>query len=829
MSKTGNQVAALTFDELPNCCDATQFEFETTNDLETLTDIIGQDRALEAIRFGLGMQSEGYNLYVLGPPGVGKYTAVNQYLQDLARRGPVPMDWCYGNNFKDASKPIRIELPPGRGVILREDMQHLVEDLKTAIPQAFDTDEYKARAQQIEMELQQKQENVFRGLHDSAKEKSVKLYQGAEGFSFIPMVNGEEINPETFENLTEAEQKQIEEANQELREQLREILQKSVPAWRKEAREKFMRVNHEVTMEAVGLYIETLSQKYADLPQMLNYLSAVQADIIANAADFRPAEAAPGGMPQIQQNSLSRYEINVMLDNSETTGMPVVFEDHPSYGNLLGRVENKAYMGMLSTDFTLIKPGALHKANGGYLVLEVRKLLMQPYAWEGLKQALYARELRIESLERALSLVSTISLEPEPIPLDVKVVLLGDRMLYYMLYAYDPDFAELFKVPADFEAQLDRNPENDFLYARMIATMVRNEKLVPFDKTAVAAVIRQSMRMVDDSEKLSTHMRSISDLLGEASYWATQAERSVATEEDVNKVIKTQVERVDRVRDRVQEGILREQVMIDTTGEVVGQVNGLSVLQMGNFSFGQPSRITATTRLGDGKLIDIARESDMGGPTHTKGVFTLSSFLGARYGQKAPLSLTASLAFEQSYGGVDGDSATMAELCVLLSSLSGLPIKQSFAITGSMNQHGRAQVIGGVNEKIEGFFDICNARELTSDQGVLIPAKNVVNLLLRPDVTNAIEQGQFSIYPISHVDEAISLLTGIPAGEADEQGQFPPDTINGRVQARLEQFAELRRNFGKDEKSEPEKVKVTVSEPTPEGPDIPDGPPANSH
>ena len=421
MSDDKTSVVALTIEDLPNCCDAKQFDFETTNDLETLSEIIGQDRALEAIRFGLGMNSEGYNLYVLGPPGVGKFTAVNQYLQDMARRGPVPTDWCYGNNFKDASKPIRIELPPGRGVILRQDMQHLVDDLKTAIPQAFDTDEYKARAQQIETDLQQKQENVFRGLHDAAKAKDVKLYQAAEGFSFIPIIKGEEITPEIFESLSKEEQDKIEAVNQELREQLREILQKSVPAWRKEAREKFMRVNHEVTMEAVGLYIETLSKKYADLPHMLNYLSDVQADIIANAIDFRPTEAVQG-MAQMPhpQNGLSRYEINVMLDNSDTTGMPVVFEEHPSYGNLLGRVENKAYMGMLSTDFTLIKPGALHKANGGYLVLEIRKLLMQPYAWEGLKQALYSRELRIESLEQRLAWSAPYRWSQSPFPLTSK-------------------------------------------------------------------------------------------------------------------------------------------------------------------------------------------------------------------------------------------------------------------------------------------------------------------------------------------------------------------------------------------------------------------------
>lgn len=831
MSEDNTPVAALTIQDLPSCCDAEQFGFETTDDLETLSEIIGQDRALEAIRFGLGMQSEGYNLYVLGPPGVGKFTAINHYLQGLAKRGPVPSDWCYVNNFKDASKPVRVELPPGRGVILRQDMQHLVEDLKTAIPQAFDSDEYKARIQQIEADLQQKQEAAFHALHDSAREKEVKLYQAAEGFSFVPIVNGKEITPEAYEKLSKEKQQEIESANQQLRDQLREILQKSLPAWRKDARERFLRINHEVTMEAVGLYIETLSHKYADLPQMLNYLSDVQADIIANAADFRPSEATQG-MPMPLQNSLSRYEINVMLDNSEMQGMPVVFEDHPSYANVLGRVENKAFMGALTTDFTLIKPGALHKANGGYLVLEARKLLMQPYAWEGLKQALYSRELRIESLERALSLASTISLEPEPIPLDIKVVLFGDSMLYYMLYAYDPDFAELFKVPADFETHLPRNPQNDFLYARMIATMVRDSKLVPFDKTAVAAVIQQSMRLMDDAEKLSTHMRSITDLLCEASYWAGQAGRNVATADDVHKVIMTQVDRIDRVRDQIQEGILRNQIMIDTEGEAVGQVNGLSVLQLGNFSFGQPSRITATTRLGDGKLIDIARESEMGGPTHTKGVFTLSSFLGARYGQRAPLSLTASLAFEQNYGGVDGDSATMAELCALLSSLSQAPVKQSFAITGSMNQHGAAQVIGGVNEKIEGFFDICNARGLTGEQGVVIPAKNVQNLLLRPDVLTAIENGQFRIYPVQHVDQAVALITGIAAGQPDADGNYPAETINGRVHARLQQFADLRRNFGRDDRiGGPEGGKVAGSrpEPDPKAPDIPRGPPASGH
>ncbi|MEZ0173718.1 MAG: AAA family ATPase [Candidatus Reddybacter sp.] len=800
---SNNTVAPLKAEDFPRCCGAEQFDFKTTSELEPLSEIIGQDRALEAIRFGVGMQNEGYNLFVLGPPGTGKFTAINHYLQGIASKGAVPSDWCYVNNFDDATKPTLLELPPGRGSVLRNDMRRLVEDLQDAIPTAFDSDEYKARAQQIQAELQKHQETAFRALHELAHEKSIKVYQAPGEFSFIPIIDDEELTPEVFEKLDKDEQDRIEKDIAGLRAELRNIVTKQIPAWRKEAGERFRKLNNEVTMEAVGLYMEALSAKYADLPQILDYLSDVQADIIDNAVAFRPDSGQQQQMMMFNaQDSLSRYEVNLMLDQARAEGVPVVFEEHPSYGNLLGRIENKAFMGVLTTDFTLVKPGALHKANGGYLILEARKLLMQPYAWEGLKQALYSRELRIESLEQVLSIGSTVSLEPEPIPLDLKVVLLGDRMLYYMLHAYDPDFAELFKVPADFDAGLERSPKNDMLYARMIATMVADKDLLPFDCSAVAAVIQQSMRLVNDSKKLSTHMRSIADMLGEASYWANEAGRKVVSEEDVRKVIETQTNRVDRVRDQVHEGILREQIMIATDGEVVGQVNGLSVLQMGNFSFGQPSRITATTRLGDGKLIDIAREADMGGPVHTKGVFILISFLGARYGQKAPLSLTASLAFEQNYGGIDGDSASLAELSVLLSSLSDAPIKQCFAITGSMNQRGQAQVIGGVNEKIEGFFDICNARGLSGEQGVLIPHNNVDNLLLRHDIKEAIEAGQFNIYPIRHIDQAIHLLTGISAGEPDTEGNYPADTINGKVQARLQEFAELRRSFGRGEKND---------------------------
>lgn len=512
---------------------------------------------------------------------------------------------------------------------------------------------------------------------------------------------------------------------------------------------------------------------------------------------------------------LHRYRVNLILDHGQNIGRPVIYEEHPSYANLVGRIEHRAVMGALLTNFTLIKPGALHRANGGYLILDARKLLGQPFAWEALKQALGKRELRIESLEQVLSFAATTSLEPQPMPLEVKIVLLGDRQLYYLLHAYDPDFAELFKVAADFETGLERSPQNDLRYARMIATQVRSRGLAPFDRSAVAAVIQHSMRLEADALKLSTHMRSVADLLVEAHYWAGQNGNATVSAADVRQAIGAQIERLDRVRDRSYEHILRDAVMIDTQGAVVGQVNGLSVLQVGNFSFGQPSRITATTRLGDGRVIDIERETELGGLIHSKGVFILSNFLGARYGQAQPLALTASLTFEQSYGGVEGDSASMAELCALLSSLSQVPIRQCYAMTGSVNQLGRAQVIGGVSEKVEGFFDICKARGLTGEQGVLLPKANVVNLILRPEVLDAIAAGQFRLYAIEDIDQAIEILTGVAAGVPDAEGNYPADSLNGRVQARLRRFAELRRDFGRSDGKEADKPGAHKAEPVP--------------
>jgi predicted ATP-dependent protease len=805
----------LTLDQLPRCCVEAEFDFATTDDLEPLTEIIGQDRAVEAIRFGLGMAHQGYNLFVLGPPGVGKFTAISQYLTEAARRGPVPGDWCYVNNFVDDSKPILLALPPGRGSLLRDDLQRLIDDLKNAIPQAFDSDHYKARVQQIEAEMQGRQERAFAALQEAAARQNIRVYQNAGEITLVPMANGQDLEPEAFQRLPEAQRQQLEAAVVEIRKQLQEIFQRQMPAWRKEAREWFRALNHEVTRDAVGLYMESLSRRYADLPQVLDYLNGVQKDIIAHAELFRPQEGQQLLPLPMADEPLHRYRVNLILDHGQNIGRPVIYEEHPSYANLVGRIEHRAVMGALLTNFTLIKPGALHRANGGYLILDARKLLGQPFAWEALKQALGKRELRIESLEQVLSFAATTSLEPQPMPLEVKIVLLGDRQLYYLLHAYDPDFAELFKVAADFETGLERSPQNDLRYARMIATQVRSRGLAPFDRSAVAAVIQHSMRLEADALKLSTHMRSVADLLVEAHYWAGQNGNATVSAADVRQAIGAQIERLDRVRDRSYEHILRDAVMIDTQGAVVGQVNGLSVLQVGNFSFGQPSRITATTRLGDGRVIDIERETELGGPIHSKGVFILSNFLGARYGQAQPLALTASLTFEQSYGGVEGDSASMAELCALLSSLSQVPIRQCYAMTGSVNQLGRAQVIGGVSEKVEGFFDICKARGLTGEQGVLLPKANVVNLILRPEVLDAIAAGQFRLYAIEDIDQAIEILTGVAAGVPDAEGNYPADSLNGRVQARLRRFAELRRDFGRSDGKEADKPGAHKAEPVP--------------
>ncbi|MGD2104709.1 MAG: ATP-binding protein [Anaerolineae bacterium] len=794
--------------QLRHTCDPQQFDFETTEDLEDLSQMIGQERAVGAVRFGIGIQRDGYNLYALGPSGTGKRTTISQFLERKAADEPVPSDWCYVNNFEDTHKPNILELPPGKGPELREDMEQLVEELRTAIPTAFESEDYQTRKQELQEEFQERQEESLNEIQAKAKDRGIALIRTPVGLAFAPVEEGEVVSPDEFQKLPDEKREQVKGDIAELQEELQETMRQA-RQWEREARGKVKELNRQVAMLAVGHRIDELREKYADLEPVLDYLEAVKNDVVENVDDFRRAgdeeqEALFGlSMQRIQEAKFRRYQVNVLVDNSESTGAPVVHEEHPTYNNLVGRVEHIAQMGALTTDFNLIKPGALHRANGGYLLIDARELLTQPYAWEGLKRLLRAQQIRIESLSQALSLVSTVSLEPEPIPLRVKVVLIGERLLYYLLNEYDPDFKELFKVEADFDDQMPRTDENDQLYARLIATMARREGLGPFDRAAVARVIERSSRIAGDSKKLSTHLLSIAELLEEASYWADEAGNGVVTVTDVQRAIDEKIKRADRLRDRTQEHIQRGMILIDTEGERRGQVNGLSVIPLGNFAFGRPSRITVRTRLGKGNVVDIEREVELGGPIHSKGVLILSSYLGAQYAPEHPLSLSASLVFEQSYAGVEGDSASLAELGALISELADAPIKQSLAVTGSVNQHGEVQPIGGVNEKIEGFFDACTAKGLTGDQGVLIPMANVDHLMLREDVVEAVQQGDFHIYAVETVDEAIELLTGVPAGERDAEGEFPAGSINHRVEARLIELAEKQREFseGTDEET----------------------------
>jgi lon-related putative ATP-dependent protease len=800
----------LSSQQLRQVCNAAQFDFQTTDELKDLDEILGQERAVDAILFGMGIRREGYNLFALGPSGTGKRTTIGQFLDQRAAAEETPPDWCYVNNFEQSHRPRALRLPPGLGVVLRADMERLIEELRTAIPAAFESEDYRTRRQEVEEEFKELQEGAFGEIQKRAQEKDIALIRTPVGLAFAPLREGETVEPEEFQKLPEEERKQVEVEIAELQTQLQDTIHQ-VQLWEREAREKMKELDREVAMFAVGHLIDELREKHAELPKVVDYLTVVQKDVIENVDEFRAVEEKQQSLGMPLPPSLAgppafrRYQVNVLVDHSETEGAPVVYEDHPTYNNLVGRVEHLAQMGALVTDFSLIKAGALHRANGGYLILDARQLLLQPYAWEGLKRAIRSGEIRIESLAQALSVVSTVSLEPETIPLDVKVILIGERLLYYLLHQHDPDFGELFKVEADFNAEMVRTPENNALYARLIAGLVRKNELRPFDREAIARIIERGTRLAGDAEKLSIHLLSITDLLREADYWASVSGNGVVTAGDVQRAIDAQIHRSDRVRERVQEQIQRGTILIETTGEQVGQVNGLSVMALGGFAFGRPSRITARVRMGKGEVMDIEREVELGGPIHSKGVLILSSFLGARYAAERPLSLSASLVFEQSYGGVEGDSASMAELCALLSALAEVPIKQSWAITGSVNQHGESQPIGGVNEKIEGFFDACKSRKLTGEQAVIIPASNVQHLMLRQDVVEAVEAGQFHIYSVRTVDEAAELLMGIPAGERDEEGSFPEGSINQLVETRLTQLAEKQRAFAAPQKEEGEK------------------------
>jgi lon-related putative ATP-dependent protease len=788
--------------ELRRVVNPSSLGFKTTDELLPITGLIGQERALKAIQFGINIKSHDFNLFVLGPPASGKTTAVRSHLGPKAAESQTPPDWAYVYNFETPNRPKALKLPHGRAKALARGMIAALDELRNVLPARFESEDYQARRRAVDEQFRSGNEEALEGLSKKAQSQNIALLRTPQGFAMAPMHEGKVVKPEVFNALPEAMRRDVETKIAALEKELGQVLER-LPRSDKKRRSQLSELNEEVAKTAIRDALYDLHASLSDIPEAAAYLEAAGHDMVRNVGLFLATGEEENAIVKQSVDTahdprFRRYMVNVMAANGESaSGAPLVEEDNPTYGNLVGRVEHFAQMGTLVTDFLLIKPGALHKANGGYLLLDARRLLLSPFAWEALKRAIKAREVRIEPPVETAGLISTQTLDPEPIPLEIKVVLFGDRELYYLLAAHDPDFPGLFKVQADFDDTIKRSSENDNAYARVIASVVKEHGLKPVDAAGVARVIDEGARLADDREKLSIELGRISDIVREADYWSGQAKRKITSRQDVSRAIDEQIHRADRLRDRAQETINRGIVLLDTEGSRVGQINGLSVLQLGSFSFGRPSRITARVRLGAGRVVDIEREAKLGGALHTKGVMILWGFLAGRYALDVPLALAATLVFEQSYGGVDGDSASSAELYALLSALAEVPIRQSLAVTGSVNQQGEVQAIGGVNEKIEGFFDLCRARGLNEEQGVLIPKSNVQHLMLREDVVEAVKNGQFAIYPVGTIDEGIEILTGVKAGERGQGGRFAAGTVNRLVEDKLKMFAERGRGFAK--------------------------------
>jgi lon-related putative ATP-dependent protease len=781
---------ALPASLLRTACDFGGLSFGTSDELLDLPGLVGQERALGAIRTGIGIRRKGFNVFAFGPPGAGKHTMIDQLLRAQADAEPVPPDWCYVNNFADPHRPRRLKLPTGRAGALRDAMKHLITELRVALPAAFEREDYRTRRESIDQQFKHRHEEAFGALQRKAEQKSISLIRTPMGLALAPIRNGQVIPPDVFQRLPTEDRERVKTNIEALQAELESIVRK-IPDWEREHRATVRQLNRDTTSVVVRHLLQEVRGNFADLAEVLVYLGEVEQDILEHAEEFMATEreGESSEAPVAETTSLRRYQVNLLVDNAGQKGAPVIYEDHPTHQNLVGRIEHLARFGTLVTDFNLIVPGALHRANGGYLVLDAQRLLAANFGWESLKRVLRAGEIRTVSLEQLLSLASTVSLDPEPIPLETKVVIIGSALLYYLLSEYDPDFAELFKIAADFDDRVDRSPETTALYARLIASAARREKLRPLDRAAVARTIEEAARMSGDAAKLSAEIRGLVDLLQEADHVAGLSNKPAIGSADIDAAVDARQHRADRIHRRFQEEIARETLSIETRGDRIGQVNGLSVIMLGGVTFGRPSRITAQVRLGKGEVIDIEREVALGGPLHSKGVLILSGFLGGRFGRNGSLSLTASLVFEQSYGPVEGDSASAAELLALLSALSEVAMKQCFAITGSVDQHGKIQAIGGVNEKIEGFFDICKARGLSGSEGVLIPASNVQHLMLKREVADAAAAGLFAVIPVETIDQAIEVLTGIPAGYADAVGTYPEGTVNRTIATKLAAFA----------------------------------------
>jgi len=787
---------ALPASALRTYCDPACFTFDTTESLDDPSGghagDLGQARAVEAIKFGLAMGHSGYHLFVLGEPGTGKHATAFRLLRERAASEAVPPDLCYLHNFDEALKPKLLTLPAGRGAALRGHMQTFIRELGPALGAALDSDAHSERVEALQTAHKAREDGALKELGEGCAAESISLLQTPEGFVFAPTREGEVMSPEAFEALPEDERNAIETRVTAWSEKLEDLLN-DFPGWRKAVRESIERAETEVLDPAVSHLLREVREAHADLPEVLAFLDAVQKNVLDSAIKGTMLEEEDEDIAEPEETSrYQRYQVKLLVDHSASHGAPVVFENNPGYGNLIGRIEHVVQQGNQVTHFNLIRAGALHRANGGYLVLDAERLLTQPYAWEGLKRCLRAGEIRIEPPAEAQGWSGTLTLEPEAIPSALKVVLIGDRDIYYLLMDNDPEFADLFKVAADFDDDLPRTPANECEYARLMALLVRSAKLLPIDRSGVARLVEEGARLAEDAGRLSLNTRALSDLMREADHQARTRGLAATGRAEVEAALEARARRCNRYPTRVRESILEGTTLISTDGERAGQINGLVVVELAGERFGHPVRITATVRMGEGDVVDIERETELGGAIHSKGVLILSAFLAARYARHQPMSLSASLVFEQSYAPVEGDSASLAELCALLSALTQIPIQQRFAITGSVNQFGEVQVIGGVNEKIEGFYELCKARGLDGRHGVVIPAASVRHLMLREEVVRAADTGLFHIYAVKTVDEAMTVLTGVAAGEPDAKGVIPKGTLNHKVATVLAEMTAAR-------------------------------------
>lgn len=804
-------ISKLKPSQLYAVCDPQKFDFTSTAELEERMSALGQDRAISAVELGINIKSKGYNLFCLGPEGTGKTSLVKRILEEEAKKRSTPKDWAYVYNFDEPYKPHSISFAAGQAVDFAKDIDKLIDDFSVAIPAILESDEYKAGVSIIQEKYKQKKDEYLRILQKKAKGKSVSLLHMQVGLVVAPVKNGEVLSPEAFDELPEEEKKELINDLNLMQEEI-EKAAKDLPEWEDKQRREHNLLREKFIKMAVKKPIDSLRQKYKGHREVNEFLKNIQHHIITNIDEFLPEDnTSPQNgngeedaltsllskMNRQEEDKFAKFKVNVIVKNEPESGAPIVHLDHPTQGNLVGRVERIQQYGALLTDFTLIKAGALHRANGGFLLIDARKLLQQPYAWDSLKRALASKTIKIETPSDETSF-TTISLDPEPIPLDIKIILTGDEELYDLLSERDPDFSDYFKVEADFGTLMDRNDENEIEYAKLIGSLSNKKKLRSLNRQAVARIIEYSSRLAEDSKKLTAHIASIGDLLREADYWARESNSKQIGKKHIDQAIAAQIYRSDRIKQAMLEQIDDGTILMDTSGAKVGQINGLVVYNFSRFSFGKPARITVQARIGNGEFINIERETNMSGPIHTKGVLILQSLIANRFAKQSPLSLSASIVFEQSYGGVDGDSASSTEYYCLLSAIADLPIKQNIAVTGSINQFGDIQPIGGVNEKIEGFFDVCAHRGLTGDQGVIIPRTNVGNLMLREDVISAVREGKFHIYAIDTVDDGIEILTGIKAGKANAKGEFPKDSVNWKVKQSLDRYYQLHARYAKE-------------------------------